>query len=418
MAVQGLRNTDDFVADQRPKNFREAILHLWPNGTAPLTALRAVMRKESTDDPEFAWWRKDFPSQRVVIAGSGFDNVITTVVINTATSETEGGATQLKKDMILLIEESDELMRITADPATDFTVLVERGFAGTTAAAVDPTVAGTNPNILVLGNAMQENSLSPTPISYNPTKVRNYTQIFRDTLGLGGTAQNTRTRTGDQLKEQKRETLELHSVGMERALWFGERSEVIAAGEVRRTTRGIVKWIEDFDGGAGTNVFDSTATPVDMEEIEEKLELFFRYGSTEKMCFCGSRFALSIQQAIRKNSTYQFMLGQKEFGMNVMRLVSPFGELVLKTHPLFTHLTTASVGGTVYNAMIENGVILDMDAIRWRFLRARDTNYKQNLQENDRDGIKEGYLTEGGMELPRANVHFYWKGVRAAAADD
>ena len=46
----GLRGTGDFVTDQRPKNWREQILRLYPNGKAPLTALLALMKNESTDD--------------------------------------------------------------------------------------------------------------------------------------------------------------------------------------------------------------------------------------------------------------------------------------------------------------------------------------------------------------------------------
>ena len=50
-AVAGLRGTGDWGTDERPKNFRELILWRDPNGEAPLTALMAKMRKESTDDP-------------------------------------------------------------------------------------------------------------------------------------------------------------------------------------------------------------------------------------------------------------------------------------------------------------------------------------------------------------------------------
>lgn len=56
-AIAGLRGTGsgDWGTDERPKNFREMILWRNPNGSAPLTALMAKMRTESTDDPEFAW---------------------------------------------------------------------------------------------------------------------------------------------------------------------------------------------------------------------------------------------------------------------------------------------------------------------------------------------------------------------------
>jgi hypothetical protein len=39
MAIAGLRGTGDWGTDERPKNFREMILWLNPNGTAPIFAL-------------------------------------------------------------------------------------------------------------------------------------------------------------------------------------------------------------------------------------------------------------------------------------------------------------------------------------------------------------------------------------------
>lgn len=48
----GMRGTGDWVVDQRPKNWREQILYLYPNGMAPLTALLSKMKSEKVDDPE------------------------------------------------------------------------------------------------------------------------------------------------------------------------------------------------------------------------------------------------------------------------------------------------------------------------------------------------------------------------------
>ena len=48
MAFAGLRGTGDWGTDERPKNFRERILWLDPNGMTPLTGLMSMMGKEST----------------------------------------------------------------------------------------------------------------------------------------------------------------------------------------------------------------------------------------------------------------------------------------------------------------------------------------------------------------------------------
>ncbi len=49
----GMRGTGDWQTDQRPKNWREGILRLYPNGMAPLTAIMSMLGSEKTDDAEF-----------------------------------------------------------------------------------------------------------------------------------------------------------------------------------------------------------------------------------------------------------------------------------------------------------------------------------------------------------------------------
>ena len=53
MAFLGMRGNGDWTADQRPKNWRQKVLQLYPNGDAPLTAILSMMKNESTDDPEY-----------------------------------------------------------------------------------------------------------------------------------------------------------------------------------------------------------------------------------------------------------------------------------------------------------------------------------------------------------------------------
>jgi len=55
----GMRGTGDWVANQRPENWRQQILYLYPNGSAPLTAILSMMGSESVDDPRFHWWTQE-----------------------------------------------------------------------------------------------------------------------------------------------------------------------------------------------------------------------------------------------------------------------------------------------------------------------------------------------------------------------
>ena len=55
---------------------------------------------------------------------------------------------------------------------------------------------------------------------------------------------------------------------------------------------------------------------------------------------------LAINQIVRNNSQFNIQTGLKEFGMDVSRLITPFGTLVLKTHPLFNQITGGTTGGS------------------------------------------------------------------------
>ena len=80
--VAGLRSTssDYHNDDERPRNFREAILWLDPNGMTPITALSAKMKKETTDDPEINWWEEVLDSKRALVTNvAGGQNETLTV---------------------------------------------------------------------------------------------------------------------------------------------------------------------------------------------------------------------------------------------------------------------------------------------------------------------------------------------------
>jgi len=68
--IAGLRTSDNFATDERPKNFREFILFRNPNGSAPITALMAKARSESVDDPEFSWWDEPNDILRLQVNGA------------------------------------------------------------------------------------------------------------------------------------------------------------------------------------------------------------------------------------------------------------------------------------------------------------------------------------------------------------
>jgi hypothetical protein len=406
MTINGLRDTSNFVTDQRPLNWREGILLLFPNGKATLTALTSVMSKRMVDDPEFNWWEKELSTQRMEL--SALLSAGATAIPVTS------GALQVKVGTIIYVEESKELILVTADPTVDTSIpTVTRSWGSVVGTAVDPATSGVNPNILIVGNVQEENSDAPSGINYDPTKKFNYTQIFRNTMEISRTAIKTRLRTGEAVREAKREVLEYHSIEMEKAFWHGNRIETTLNGKPARSLGGVIEFI-DSDNKKIADV--DHATGVSMEHLEEYFYEIFRFGSDEKMGLCGNRSLLTIQQIIRKNSDFQLISGVKEFGMRVARLITPFGEIVLKTMPLWNH-NPGGINTTAYYGMESWLAVLDMTNVKYVHLKDSDTKWQPVLQDNGLDGMKSGYLSEVSLEVHHPKTHFLIENLHTAIVD-
>lgn len=417
MPIIGMRNDETWITNQRPQNWRETVLMLYPNSAelskAPLTALTSMMRSESTDDPVFHWWEKNFEVRRLKLTGD-ITNVATAIAVDVTVDNGFSNAFSVKAGDMALIEQTGEIVRISADPSATNGITVTRAQAGTAGTAV--TFATSNPFLSIIGSAFEEGSLAPSGVNFDPSEKFNYTQIFRSTLEITRTAEKTRLRTGDAVKEAKRECLEYFSVDMERAFWFnGAKTIVTINNKPARMTAGVINQIT---AGAPQNILAAPADGlIDMDWLEANVALLFKFGSTEKVAFGGNTILGAFQTAIRKNSTYTITTGIKEYGMRVARFVTPYGELVFKTHPLFNIMTggTASDGVTLYNGIANNAYIMDMANVKYRYIT--DVMYEKDLTAIGLDGMKSGYLAECGLELHHARSHGVFTGIKGGKTD-
>ncbi|MCK5603719.1 DUF5309 family protein, partial [Candidatus Pacearchaeota archaeon] len=264
MPFLGMRGTGDWVANQRPENWREMILYLYPNGKAPLTAILAMMGSEKTDDPIFHWWERALPDQRATITGVWTDTGLSAAAAGGEAAGTTLYVQMSAADAAKFVAGHQVLLRDADALDTDVNVKV----------AADSVIAGANSYLtiktleiddnssvgdltsvdvaLIIGTINSEGGTSPDSLIYDPTEYYNYTQIFKTSLEHTRTAMKTKLRTGDQVAQAKKEALELHSIEMERAFIFGIRtSNVGTNGKPERTTGGIKSFLS-------TNVADYT----------------------------------------------------------------------------------------------------------------------------------------------------------------
>lgn len=413
MAIQGLIGTGDFVADERPKNWLQGILMRFPNGHAPITALTSAMKKKVTDDPEFNHWEREISNVRLKLAADlGTADPATITVV--ADPFGAGGGEQVKNGDLLYVEETGELMLAGADGTGTSIASVARTWGSIAATDVDFNGVAVNPHIIIVGSIYEEGADTPNSVRYRAAKQTNYTQIFRDSLKATRTAMQTRLRTVEEVKDAKQQALLYHSIRMEYSFIFGEKIEQASGpgGEPRRSTGGIIEAIP------AANIVDKSTNPasptaVSWDEMEDIFLDAFRFGSQEKIGFIGNRALLAIQRMIRKSDAISVEItpSTKEFGMDVRRLFTPYGTIVLKTHPLFNQIQSNidGLGVQEYFGMDTWLLIVDMADLTYRPLRNSDTQYLPDRQANGIDGLTSEYLTEAGLQIAHGKHHYLAK---------
>jgi hypothetical protein len=410
----GIRGTGDWVTDQRPMNWRQQILYLYPNGMAPLTAILSMLGSESVDDPQFHWW-----TQSQTTVGGDVAGIYTLPDLSVAyvTGGVAGDVVYVQVTTTLAnrIREGHQiLLRDASDYTVDVVGKVTGVTRGTTNSVLAVRLLENDDNsathdlsdcdtFKIIGNINPEGGEMPDAIALNPTKVYNYTQIFRTPLSITRTARKTKLRTGEQYQKAKSEALEMHSWEMELAFLWGIRTENVGDnGKPERTTMGVVNFIRQY---AAANCDDYTLNATYAGQtwaaggetwFKNMLEQIFRYGASEKLCLCGSGFLLGIDALAMAGGQVNLQPGQKTYGMDIRSWITPFGTIHMKTHPLFS-----------YDATTRNmGILLEPKEMTYKYID--DTNfYGENSSKTHPegygqrrvDGTNEEYLTECGLEF-------------------
>ena len=404
--VGGLRGTGDFGTDERPKDFREMILFMEPQGSSPITALTSKAKKKSVSDPEFAWWNETNTLIRLQVNGALVAGD-TTVVVDSADpgastlNINRGTATNLKAGDLLMVEPTTdsttfapEVIMVTA-VASDTSFTVRRGQSGTTAASI-----ANDAYLLLIGSAYAEGGTAPRAVSRNPVKFSNYTQIFKDSYELTKTADATRFRTGEPWSQDKKRKLFDHYMKIEWSFMFGQKSESTTSDENGKPIRflgGLAQQIPStrktvFSAppsftGASNNFLDAVYPVFD----------FGTPAGDTRLAFCGNTALNTLNKIAATEDNVRFNMNAtiKQYGMEFREFIMPQGRLLIKTHPLLNQH-----GGIYSKAMF----ILDFASINYVFLKGRDTKTFDDVQARDEDVRRGYYQTECSMALDRGGL--------------
>ena len=378
-------------------------MELFPTGDVSLTGLTSLMKSRKVDDPQYHWWDKTLVTQRAAVTGRYTDAQDGAVGAGAADpvgttkywAVSKDDSKMFRPGMVVLLRDASNL---SADYVARISGIIAAGADSriiTVSLQTAPFSAGnygpqTIDVILGIGNSNPEGGVRPEAITISPMKRFNYTQIFRDSLDLTRTKIRTTLRTAPAYQTAKKDALLQHGIGMEKAFLFGVATESTGInGKMERTTEGIYTSIKN--NGVNASFSGNWANDGD-EWIDEQLEKVFRYGSSERLAFCGSGALLGIQQLAKKIGTLNIEVGQTSWGVAVRTWITPFGTVTMMIHPLFSYEVS----------MRHQTILFEPANIEYRYID--DTMFKPDMQwrkggGDGVDGPREEYLTEAGLEF-------------------
>jgi hypothetical protein len=320
MAVQGIFASNQGIVGERVGDFASAILKINPTGTALMLALSSGMQKKSAADTVFNWYEDSHISGRAAVVSGG---TTTTVVVADGSTYVPG--------TVLLVEETGEYLLVTGVNGNSLTVI--RGMGGTTITSMTNVM-----NVYNVGNAREEASGMPIAVTQQGHPRMNYTQIFRNSWAISGTATAVKFTTGDKTAKNKRDCAMYHAEDQERAMLWGRKHIGILNNKQFRMTDGIVTQIQQYNGQNLSAASGGTAGSLSLGDLYEFFRVVFSKNvmgqPNERLMFCGDKVVSVVNRATQLDGVYQISQGESKVGIAVWTIVTPFGTVKMTTHPL------------------------------------------------------------------------------------
>ena len=363
--ILGLRGTGDFVTGERPESWHEGILYIWPHGKAPLLALLSKGKKEKVSDWKIHWFEQDLVATREITV-SDYDTTNHIVTFSAVAPVTVGTVLkQLDSDMITI-----RLTTKINDKKWYYTVL------NGTESNLD-----TNVKLTVIGNAHKEGAQIPEAYSVQPTPQENYCQIFRVPVKVSRTAKQTKLRTGDLIAREKKEKLHMIGMDIEMAMLHGYGSS-----SEPRTMKGIYELLAA--GG-----YTTSGASLTLSAFWDILATVFAYGSPQKVAFGGAKAIKKLVELVEGKIYVEPVVNV--YGISLSRWVTPWGELLIKPHPLMTG----------NSQLTDDLIIVDFEHMTYCYLQDIEyVDYKNNLGYDATIGE---YIAECCIRLDNLRAHHY-----------
>lgn len=374
--------------------------------TTDLTSSSFAMLKRSVYDAMFDFKPYQTPiaqfylaskRNKIAVANPKYETVEDTLIPYTAvaTSIAASGTTQaitldanglaFPVGSIIRIDSTNENAYVCT--CTSATAINIRALDNSTA-----LTAATTATIRHIGFASAEGGASPVAASTVATQPYNYTQILKRAIHVSGTQMaSAMYGMASDWTHQRIKATEEFKLDIERMSVYGIRSILTTAGAHIRYSGGFLDNVTTNTDGMGissTSQYTGDSFADEGYFFNTFCKNLFAKGSNEKVLYCGADSLLGINDFSKVKQ--QTKVGEKEYGVDIQVILTPFGRLKLVWHPLLE--------GEYANWAI--GVDRD-DYLKYAFLSGngvnRDITWQDNIQVADEDERKAQYMAECGM---------------------
>ena len=374
----GIFNTGNFTTDLAAKSFASMITRLMPNGQAPLFGMTSMLPTETAVQVEHGFFTKTMLFPFVNLDAAVADGVVNVFTVASTANILPG--------MLLRAESTGEVVLVnTVLSATQ--IQVTRGVGSAAAAIAD------NVNLYQVGNAFEESSVRPNALAINPVRITNLTQIFRNSWSVSGSAQATQVIAGEStVAESRMECAAFHAADIEKALFFGTKSQGTRNGQPFRTMdglRAIVGNIAYYPSSySGVNITTAGGT-TNFTQLETALDPVFNQATdpkvgNERVLFVGGAARKVLNNIGRLNSTYYIQNGATSYGLQFGQFNIARGTFRMIEHPLFNSNADWS----------KYAFAVDLSTFRVAYLGGRKTKKEDIMDGNGIDAVGGSLTTE------------------------
>jgi hypothetical protein len=367
--------SNTLTRDQAAKSFSGTVARFMPMGDAPLFGLTSMLKTETALQFQHGYFSKSmiFPSVILSVQAAIADTVLSV----TSTSNIIPG------------------MLLRPDGASTEVMLVQ-GIIGATQLVVLRGVGNTAPAIIPIstlciqvGNASEEGSARPLAVSIQTILQTNFTQIFRNTWAVTGTAAETKMIAGEgNVGESKMDCMALHAADIEKGIIWGQKYLGMRNNQLFHTMDGILSIVSTLAPANITTLGGTT----NFTQLETALDPVFNVRTdqqvgNERLMFVGGVARRILNNIGRLNGTYMLTQGQTEFGLKFSTLNMTRGTFRIIEHPLLNAWGSA----TSYAKM---AIVVDMASFNLAYLGNRKTKAFDIIGEDGVDAIGGTLTTE------------------------